>query len=157
MSGCSNSCKVDQNNVNSKHLLMNSCVGTLNNSPYSWVSHLKSYSLNTRGCVPVHARNLAPKCHWIWSNLMEIPASIYLFLMSGINFSLELSDYWSFSMLRVVVRITTSLSYLLIFAVHRCTFIYSVHFCFSVRGKRTPQATRASHDLVLTSADVLTC
>ena len=62
--------------------------------------------------------NLAFKCHWILSKLMEIATSIYLFLMSGINFSLELSDYWAFSLVHaacklqsVVVRITASLLY----------------------------------------------
>ena len=50
---------------------------------------------------------------------MEIATSIYLFLMSGMNFSLELSDYWAFSLVHaasklqsVVVRITASLWYL---------------------------------------------
>ena len=50
---------------------------------------------------------------------MEIATSIYLFLMSGMNFSLELSDYWAFSLVHaacklhsVVVRITASISYL---------------------------------------------
>ena len=62
-----------------------------NNLASSW---LMSYSLNTRGCVPVHAHysnlpnfvclqggNLAFKCHWIWSKLIEIATSIYLFLV----------------------------------------------------------------------------
>ena len=42
--------------------------------------------------------NLAFKCHWILSKLMEIASSIYLFLMSGMNYSLELSYYWAFSL-----------------------------------------------------------
>ena len=44
--------------------------------------------------------NLAFKCHWILSKLMEIATctSICLFLMSGMNLSLELSDYWAFSL-----------------------------------------------------------
>ena len=47
---------------------------------------------------------------------MEIATSIYLFLMSGMNFSLELSDYWAFSLVHaacklqsVAVRIAVSL------------------------------------------------
>ena len=47
---------------------------------------------------------------------MEIATSIYLRLMSGINFSLVQSDYWVFSLVHaacklqsVVVRITASL------------------------------------------------
>ena len=60
--------------------------------------------------------NLAFKCHWILSKLIEIATSIYLFLMSGMNFSLELSDYWAFLLVHaacklqsVVVIITASL------------------------------------------------
>ena len=65
--------------------------------------------------------NLAFKCHLNLSELIEIATctSIYLFLMSRINISLELSDYWAFSLVyatcklqSVVVRITASLSYL---------------------------------------------
>ena len=55
-----------------------------------------SYSLNTRGCVPVHAHysNLPncvclqgqPLCQMSLNVKMEIAISIYLFLMLGINF-----------------------------------------------------------------------
>ena len=101
-------------------------------SPHSWVSHLMSYSPNTRGIVYLYMLiivtclilyvcrgNLAFKCHWILSKFMEIATSIYLFLISGMNFSLELSDYWAFSLMHaacklqsVVVRITVLVSVL---------------------------------------------
>ena len=60
-------------------------------SPRPRVSRFMSYSLNTRGCVPVHARcgtclilsvcrgNLTFKSHWILSKLME-NSFIHLFI-----------------------------------------------------------------------------
>ena len=80
------------------------------------------YMLNIVTCLilSVCRGKLAFKCHWILSKLMEIATSICLFLMSGTNFSLELSNYWAFSLVHAacklqsaVVRITASLLYLL--------------------------------------------
>ena len=83
------------------------------------------YSVNTRGCSPVHAHYgnlpnfvcLQGKPRFQMSlNCKSIP--FYLFLMLGMNVSFELSDYWDFSLVHaacklqsVVVRITASLSY----------------------------------------------
>ena len=48
--------------------------------------------------------NLAFKSHWILSKLMEIATSIYLFLMSEMKFSLELSDYWAFLLVHAACK-----------------------------------------------------
>ena len=65
---------------------------------HSWVSHLMSYSLNTRGCVPVRMLimvtclilsvcrgTLAFKCQWILSKLMEIVIHLFILYMSDRN------------------------------------------------------------------------
>ena len=36
---------------------------------------------------------------------MEKATSIYLFLISGMNFSLELSDYWAFSLMHAACKL----------------------------------------------------
>ena len=45
------------------------------------------------------------KCHWILSKFMEVATSIYLFLMSGMKFYLELSDYWAFSLVHAACKL----------------------------------------------------
>ena len=115
---------------NSKPLIRssNSYTKARQNHLMYWVSHLMSYSPNTRGCVPVHVHysnlpnfvlyagaTLLSNVVKFLSKWMETGTSIYLFLMSGMNFSLELSDYWAFSLVHaacklqsVVVRITAT-------------------------------------------------
>ena len=40
------------------------------------------------------------------SKLLEIATFIYLFLMSGMNFSLQLSDYWAFLLVHVLLKMS---------------------------------------------------